>query len=107
MELGDKVIRLAEELQADIADEYVTTVAASFARPVATSVAGAAQRASINADPSSNVGQLAASHAPRRLAQAAYPFTSINGLIVWLKAHRDESSAPDLRRLRAAGAVLA
>ena len=35
------------------------------------------------------------------------PFTSINALTVWLKAQGDESSSPELRRLRAAVAVLA
>ena len=51
--------------------------------------------------------QPAASHVPSSLEQPADPFTSINALTVWLKAQGDESSPPELRRLRAAIAVLA
>ena len=43
----------------------------------------------------------------RSVEQPADPFTSINALTVWLKAQGDESSSPELRRLRAAVAVLA
>ena len=57
--------------------------------------------------PARSVEQPAASHVPSSLEQPADPFTSINALTVWLKAQGDESSSPELRRLRAAVAVLA
>ena len=63
-------------------------------------------RGDVNA-PARSVEQPAASHVPSSLEQPADPFTSINALTVWLKAQGDESSSPELRRLRAAVAVLA
>ena len=63
-------------------------------------------RGDVNA-PARSVEQPAASHVMSSLEQPADPFTSINALTVWLKAQGDESSSPELRRLRAAVAVLA
>ena len=63
-------------------------------------------RGDVNA-PARSVEQPAASHVPSSLEQPAYPFTSINALTVWLKAQGDEARSPELRRLRAAVAVLA
>ena len=63
-------------------------------------------RGDVNA-PARSVEQPAANHVPSSLEQPADPFTSINALTVWLKAQGDESSSPELRRLRAAVAVLA
>ena len=57
--------------------------------------------------PARSVQQLAASHVPSSLEQPADPFTSINALTVWLDSREDESSSPELRRLRAAVVVLA
>ena len=64
-----------------------------------------ASRGDVNA-PARSVEQPAAIHVPSSLEQPADPFTSINALTVWLKAQGDESSSPELRRLRAAVAVL-
>ena len=63
-------------------------------------------RGDVNA-PARSVEQPAASRVPSSLEQPADPFASINALTVWLKAQGDESSSPELRRLRAAVAVLA
>ena len=63
-------------------------------------------RGDVNA-PARSVEQPAASHVPSSFEQPADSFTSINALTVWLKAQGDESSSPELRRLRAAVAVLA
>ena len=52
--------------------------------------------------PARSVEQPAASHVPSSLEQPADPFTSITALTVWLKEQGDESSSPELRRLRAA-----
>ena len=49
----------------------------------------------------------AARQVPSTLEQPADAFTSITALTLWLKAQGDESSSPELRRLRAAVAVLA
>ena len=57
--------------------------------------------------PARSVEQLAASQVPSSLEQLADPFTSINALTVWLNAQGDESSSPEIRRSRAAVAVLA
>ena len=57
--------------------------------------------------PARSVEQPAASEVPSSLEQPADSFTSINALTVWLKAQGDASSSPELRRLRAAVAVLA
>ena len=65
-----------------------------------------ASRGDVNA-PARSVEQPAARHVPSSLEQPADPFTSINALTVWLKAQGDESSSPELRRLRAAVPVLA
>ena len=62
-------------------------------------------RGDVNA-PARSVEQPAASHVPSSLEQPADSFTSINALTVWLKAQGDESSPPELGRLRAAVAVL-
>ena len=63
-------------------------------------------RGDVNA-PARSVEQPAASHVPSTLEQPADSFTSITTLTVWLKAQGDASSSPELRRLRAAVAVLA
>ena len=49
-DLGDKVIRAAQKLQAELANKPQTTVAASAAQPAATCVVTAEQPASSSSD---------------------------------------------------------